>query len=71
MNLVTTTFVELSDEERKEMQELRQRRGMSLKEVARGAGVSHSSVSAWELGDRRPRFEAFQKWQWCLSEAAE
>jgi DNA-binding transcriptional regulator YiaG len=71
MKLVTTTVVELSDAERKEMEELRRRRGMTLKEVARCAEVSLQSLFSWESGDRRPHLDAFQRWQRCLSEAAE
>lgn len=71
MKLVTTTFVELSDEERKEMRGLRQRNKMSLKEVARRTGVTFQAVFSWESGDRRPHFDAFQRWQQCLAEATE
>ena len=50
MKLVTTTFVELSDEERREMRGLRQRSKMTLKEVARRAGVTFQAVFSWESG---------------------
>jgi transcriptional regulator with XRE-family HTH domain len=71
MRLVTTTFVELSDEECREMRGLRQRSKMTLKEVARRAGVTFQAVCSWESGDRRPHLDAFQRWQRCLAEAAE
>jgi transcriptional regulator with XRE-family HTH domain len=71
MRLVTTTFVELSDEERREMCGLRQRSKMTLKEVARRAGVTFQAVASWESGARRPHLDTFQRWQRCLAEAAE
>ena len=61
MKLVTTTFVELSDAERKEMRGLRQRSKMTLKEVARRAGSHLSSRVLMGVGRPAPASRCLSK----------
>jgi transcriptional regulator with XRE-family HTH domain len=40
----------------------RGRRGLSMREVARGAGVSPSCVHSWEHGTRAPSLDNLRAW---------
>ena len=37
------------------LRELRERHGVTQRELARALNVSHSCITRWENGDRRPR----------------
>ena len=47
---------------------IRQRAGVTLAEMARTVGVTESTMSRWESGQRNPRGEAALRWMEALAE---
>lgn len=66
MQLVTTTLVVLSPEERALMRARRHTMRLSIKRLARLAECSPSALLSWETGDRRPALSSFNHWQIAL-----
>lgn len=68
MRLITGAVVELSAEERALMREVRHATRMPAKLFAYMSGCSLSSLYSWEMGERRPSLEAYQRWYWFVED---
>lgn len=49
-----------------ELRALREARGLSVRDVAKHAGIAHSSVTAIEQGDRYPTLRTLEALAACL-----